>query len=141
MYDLFRMESVYTSHATPYGNFGLLLTGFYSDEVERTELDRVGGLWNPRFESARWAQRLHLAGDFVQPNDGSARLHTGLEVEIERRFVLRGGYRANYDTWGQTYGAGFRTELLAVDYAYQVNDNDFDPTHRISLRFSFPHTP
>jgi hypothetical protein len=230
MYDLFRMESAYTSHATPYGNFGLLLTGFYSDEIERTELDRVGevlgtfqpydlvgglswgrlfgtvmvgatgkviyeridaysgttwavdlgiahdtkidglriagaiqnlggdltlneqetalpqtirvgGLWNPRFESARWAQRLHVAADFVSPNDGQARLHTGLEVEIERRFVLRGGYRANYDTWGQTWGAGFRTELLAVDYAYQVNDNDFDPTHRISLRFNFPHMP
>jgi hypothetical protein len=42
MYDLFRMEAVYASHATPYGNFGLLLSGFYSDEVQRTELDRVG---------------------------------------------------------------------------------------------------
>jgi hypothetical protein len=228
MYDLFRMESAYATHATEYGTFGLMLTGFYSDEVERTELDRVGevlgtfqpydlvggvswgrlfgtvmvgvtgkviyeridaysgttwavdlgiahdtkidglrlgaaiqnlggditldeqstalpqvlrvgGVWNPRFDSARWAERLHLSTDFLAPNDGDARLHGGLEVEIERRFVLRGGYRAGYDTWGETFGAGFRNDLLALDYAFQGNQNDFDPTHRISLRFSFPH--
>jgi hypothetical protein len=228
MYDLFRMEALYASHATPHGTFGLMLTGFYSDEVERTELDRVGevlgtfqpydlvgglswgrlfgsvmigitgkviyeridaysgttwamdlgiahdtqidglrigaalqnlggditlneqatalprtvrigALWNPRFDGARWAERLHLNADFLSPNDGEARLHSGLEVEIERRFVVRGGYRAGYDTWGETFGAGFRNDLLAVDYAWQGNANDFDPTHRISLRFNFPH--
>jgi len=228
MYDLFRMESAYASHETPHGTFGLMLTGFYSDEIERTELDRVGevlgtfqpydlvggvswgrlfgtvmvgitgkaiyeridaysgttwaldlgiahdtkidglrigaalqnlggditlneqatalprtvrvgGLWNPRLESARWAERVHLSAEFLSPNDGQSRVHGGMEVEIERRFVLRGGYRAGYDTWGETFGAGFRNELLAVDYAWQGNANDFDPTHRISLRFNFPH--
>ena len=28
MYDLFRMEAVYASHATPYGNFGVLVRAF-----------------------------------------------------------------------------------------------------------------
>lgn len=228
MYDLFRMESIFASHATPYGTFGFLVTGFYSDEIDRTELDRVGevlgtfkpydlvggvawgkafgkvmfgasakavyeridaysgtafafdigvahdtainGLrigaaaqnlgtdltldeqptslptvfragadWNPRFESAAWARRLDLVAEFLAPNDGSARMHGGLEVEIERRFVLRAGYRAGYDTWGETFGAGFRNDLLAVDYAWQGNHNDFEPTHRISIRFAFEH--
>lgn len=228
MYNLFRMESVYVSHATPYGNFGMLLTGFYSDAVERTEVDRVGEvlgtfqpydlvgglswgkafgsvmlgatgkvvyeridaysgtafavdlgishdtrieglrlaaaiqnlgtdltlneeatalpqiiraglLWNPRFESAAWAERFRVNAEFLAPNDGDAKLHGGLELELERRFVIRGGYRAGYDTWGETFGAGFRNERLAVDYAWQANSNDFDPTHRISIRFDFPH--
>lgn len=232
MYDLFRMEAAYASHETPYGTFGLLLTGFYSDEIERTETDRVGEvfgtfqpydlvgglswghgfqtefglvmagitgkaiyeridaysgtalaadvgfaidtlidglrvgaafqhlgtdltldeastalpstlrggfLWNPRFESAQWARRAQLATDLIVPNDGDPKLHGGLEVQIERRFVVRGGYRAGYDTWGETFGAGFRNDLLAVDYAWQGNDNDFEATHRISVRFAFPH--
>lgn len=228
MYELFRMESFYASHATPYGSFGLLLTGFYSDQVERTEVDRVGEilgtfqpydlvggvawgnvfgsvmvgltgkviyeridaysgtafavdlgiahdtridglrlaavlqnlgtdltlneeatalpqifragvLWNPRLESARWARRILLSGEFLAPNDGDAKVHGGLEFELERRFLVRGGYRAGYDTWGETFGAGFRNGLLAVDYAWQANSNDFEPTHRISLRFEFPH--
>ncbi|RKZ08428.1 hypothetical protein DRQ53_02700 [bacterium] len=228
MYDLFRMESVFASHATPYGNFGLLLTGFYSDEVERTELDRVGEvlgtfqpydlvgglswgkafgtvmvgatakvlyeridaysgtafamdlgiahdsaieglrlgaavqhlgseltlneeatklptalragvLWNPQLDSAAWARRIDFSGEFLAPNDGSPHIHGGVEFELERRFVIRGGYRGNYDTWGETFGAGFRNEHLAVDYAWQGNQNDFDPTHRISIRFDFEH--
>ncbi len=228
MYSLFRMESFYASHATPYGNFGLLLTGFYSDAIDRTETDRVGEilgtfqpydlvgglawgkafgtvmlgltgkvvyeridaysgtafavdlgiahdtlieglriaaalqnlgtdltlneqatalprifraglLWNPRFESARWAQRVRLNGELLAPNDGKPKIHGGLEIELERRFVIRGGYRAGYDTWGETFGAGFRNERLAVDYAWQANSNDFEPTHRISIRFDFPH--
>ena len=228
MYELFRMESFYASHATPYGNFGLLLTGFYSDQVERTEVDRVGEilgtfqpydlvgglawgntfgsvmlgltgkviyeridaysgtafavdlgiahdtrieglrlaavlqnlgtdltlnekatalpqilraglLWNPRFESAGWARRLRINAEFLAPNDGEERAHGGLEVELERRFVVRGGYRAGYETWGETFGAGFKNERLAVDYAWQANSNDFEPTHRISIRFDFPH--
>ena len=228
MYSLFRMESFYASHATPYGNFGLLLTGFYSDAIDRTETDRVGEilgtfqpydlvgglawgkafgtvmlgltgkvvyeridaysgtafavdlgiahdtlieglriaaalqnlgtdltlneqatalprifraglLWNPRFESARWAQRFRLNGELLAPNDGKPKIHGGLEIELERRFVIRGGYRAGYDTWGETFGAGFRNERLAVDYAWQANSNDFEPTHRISIRFDFPH--
>lgn len=228
MYDLFRMEAAYASHETPYGTFGILLTGFYSDEVERTELDRVGEvlgtfqpydlvgglgwgktfgpvmlgvtakaiyeridaysgtafaadlgiahdtlidglrlgavvqnvgtdltldeqstslptvfrgglMWNPRLEAAPWARRARVSAEILAPNDGDPKLHGGLELEIERRFVIRGGYRAGYDTWGETFGAGFRTDLLSVDYAWQGNDNDFDPTHRISVRFDFPH--
>lgn len=228
MYNLFRMESVYASHATPYGNFGVLLTGFYSDEVERTELDRVGEvlgtfkpydlvgglawgkafgtvmfgvtakaiyeridayagtafaldlgiahdsaieglrlaaalqhvgsdltldeqptalptvaragvLWNPNFDSAAWARRFDLSAEFLAPNDGGAKLHSGVEFEIERRFVIRGGYRAGYDTLGETFGAGFRNEHLAVDYAWQGNQNDFEATHRFSIRFDFEH--
>jgi hypothetical protein len=100
---------------------------------------RAGAQWNPRFDGARWAERLLFNAEFLSPNDGDPKLHGGLELELERRFVIRGGYRAGYDTWGETFGAGFRNQHLAVDYAWQANDNDFDPTHRISLRFNFPH--
>ena len=39
---LFRAESFALAHATPYGNFGLLVSGFYSDELERTAAEPAG---------------------------------------------------------------------------------------------------
>ena len=39
---LFRRESLALSHATRIGTFGLSLNGFYSDDIERTELDGSG---------------------------------------------------------------------------------------------------
>ena len=39
---LFRRESLALSHATRIGTFGLSLNGFYSDELERTEIEGSG---------------------------------------------------------------------------------------------------
>jgi hypothetical protein len=39
---LFRSESFTLVHATPYGHFGLLVSGFYSDELERTAEEPAG---------------------------------------------------------------------------------------------------
>lgn len=227
---LFRQEALTLSHDTAYGSFGLLLSGFYSEDVERTELDRTGvalgtfrpydvvaglgyaidvrevslgittkflygridaysgstfavdlgiahdttieGLrlaavvqnlgpaltleeadttlprtiragfsYRPTFEGAALLDRTLWAAEIVSPNDGNSRLHAGLEVEIHESFVLRGGHRFNYDTWGPTFGAGFSRGSLHVDYAFMDNGNDFDTTHRISLRLAYLPTP
>lgn len=223
---LFRQESLTVSHHTPYGSFGLLLSGFYSEDIERTELDRTGvelgtfrpydvagglsyafdfrnasfgvttkflyeridaysgstfavdlgisadapleGLrmgavvqnlgpaltlqeeetplprtvragvaYRPVLVRAPWLDRTLWVGEIVTPNDGNARLHAGVEVKVHELFVLRGGHRFSYDTWGSTFGAGFARGPLFVDYAFMANDNDFDATHRISLRLAY----
>lgn len=223
---LFRQEALTVSHHTKYGSFGLLLSGFYSEDVERTELDRSGvelGTFRPydvagglsyaldfrnaslgittkflyeridAYAGSTFAVDLGIAadapleglrmaavvqnlgpaltlqeeeiplprtvraglayrpalrrapmlantlwvGEIVTPNDGNARLHAGVEVKVHELFVLRGGHRFSYDTWGSTFGAGFARGALHVDYAFMSNENDFDTTHRISLRLAY----
>ena len=41
-FGLFRQESLTLSHETPYGSFGVLFTGFYSDDIDRTAPEPVG---------------------------------------------------------------------------------------------------
>jgi hypothetical protein len=68
------------------------------------------------------------------PNDGNSRLHAGAEIRLHEMLALRAGHRFSYDTWGSTFGAGFRKGSLQVDYAYMANREDtFDATHRFSL--------
>ena len=224
---LFRQEALTLSHNTQYGSFGLILSGFYSEDIERTELDQtgvalgtfrpydvVGGIayafdfrnvslgattkflyeridahagstfaidlgiaadapleglrmaaviqnlgpeltlneeatllprtvragvaYRPAFEQARLLANTLWAAEIVTPNDGNGRLHAGLEVRVHESFVVRGGHRFNYDTWGSTFGAGFSRGPLFVDYAFMANDNDFDTTHRVSRRLASP---
>lgn len=225
-FGLFRQEALAISHRTEYGSLGLILSGFYSDDVDRTELDRTGvvlGTFRPydvvfglgyaievaevsvglvgkvvyeridaysgstgafdlgiahdaRIEGLRMAAvvqnlgrsltldeeafdlprtarvglsyRPHLEGlpqlrralgaaELVIPNDGNNRLHVGTEVELHESFTVRAGHRFAYDTWGATFGAGFARGPLSVDYAYMDNGNDFDDTHRFSLRLAY----
>ncbi len=94
---------------------------------------RVGGEFTPAVANGR----LSLAAELVSPNDGNARLHAGAEVWLHETFALRGGNRFSYDTYGPTFGAGFRRNILSIDYAFMVNDNDFDNNHRISLNVGY----
>lgn len=41
-FGLFRKESLTLSHETPYGNFGLLFSGFYSDDIDRRAPEPAG---------------------------------------------------------------------------------------------------
>jgi hypothetical protein len=41
-FGLFRKESAAVTHNTPHGTVGLLFSGFYSETLDRTTLDRVG---------------------------------------------------------------------------------------------------
>jgi hypothetical protein len=41
-FGLFRQEALTLSHETPYGSFGLIFSGFYSDDIDRTAPEPVG---------------------------------------------------------------------------------------------------
>lgn len=223
---LFRQEALTLSHSTPYGTVGLIFSGFYSEDIDRTELEqtgvtlgtfrpydvvggvayafdfrevsvgvttkflyeridayagstfaldlgiaadapleglrmaavvqnlgpaltldqeeielprtvRFGAAYRPIFERARALENTLWVAEIVTPNDGNGRLHAGVELRVHELFVVRGGHRFAYDTWGTTFGAGFSRGPLFVDYAFMANDNDFDTTHRISLRLAY----
>lgn len=223
---LFRQEALAVSHHTEYGSIGLLFSGFYSEDIDRTELDqtgvalgtfrpydvvgglayaldfrqvslgvttkflyeridayagstfafdlgiaadapleglrmaavvqnlgpaltldqeeielprtvRFGAVYRPMFEQVKALENTLWVAEIVAPNDGNSRLHAGVELRVHELFVLRGGHRFAYDTWGTTFGAGFARGPLFVDYAFMANDNDFDTTHRISLRLAY----
>jgi hypothetical protein len=225
---LFRKESFALGHSTDYGSFGLLFSGFYSKELDRTSDEPAGvkqgtfqpydvvigvgyafqfgeialgitgklvyeridlydgstgavdigvthkasvagltlgaalqnmgskmvlnqqefdlplllrlgaayGLQAAKLSSGR--ERLMLTGEVLVPNDGNSRLHAGAELFLHELFALRGGYRFSYDTFGATFGAGFRKDAFSLDYAYMGNrDDTFDASHRFSLSLGF----
>lgn len=68
----------------------------------------------------------------------SANLRLGMEVGFKERVFLRGGFDSGFETENMTAGAGFRLDMLTVDYAYagDILDND-EETHRISISARF----
>jgi hypothetical protein len=75
--------------------------------------------------------------DGVFPNDGDARVHLGVEGNYQKRFFVRTGYKAGYDTQGLTAGVGVGARRFEVDYAFSEMANDLGDGHRISLNLSF----
>ncbi len=60
----------------------------------------------------------------------------GLEYDFIKMFFLRLGYMSNRDEEGMTYGFGFQTFGLGVDYAY-TPFGVFDNVQRFSIKFTF----
>lgn len=75
--------------------------------------------------------------DGVFPNDGDGRAHLGLEGNYQRRFFLRVGYKAGYDSQGLTAGVGVGGRKFEVDYAFSEMSNDLGNGNRISLGLKF----
>ncbi len=66
---------------------------------------------------------LLLAVDAIHPRDFSERLNVGVEYSYLGLFIIRGGYRFNYDEGNMTAGAGVRYSLsnsmgIRVDVSY-----------------------
>lgn len=74
--------------------------------------------------------------DIVFPNDGDARIHLGVEGNYLRRFFLRAGFKAGYESQGATFGLGVSRRRFGVDYAFLLIDNDLGNSHRFSLALS-----
>lgn len=92
---------------------------------------RVGMAWSPAHLAAG---RLTVTGDLVFPNDTKEKAHLGLEWRLIPELTLRGGTKVNYDLQGWTAGAGFRTGVLGIDYAYEdTKIEGFDAGHKFSL--------
>jgi len=62
----------------------------------------------------------------------SSDLHLGVELQFQKRVMVRGGL----DAQNPTAGAGLRFGHLGFDYAWLGHD-DFDATHRVSVLASF----
>ena len=79
-----------------------------------------------------------LEGD--HPNDGTEKIHLGLDYSFLNMFTLRSGYRFNYDVQGLTFGLGFLYAINQyqgqMNYAY-VDFGDLKQVHMVSLGFSF----
>ena len=94
---------------------------------------RVGASWTPPTVG-----KLTVAGDVLMPNDTNEKAHVGAEYRLLPEFALRLGTRINYDNQGLTAGAGFRSGVLGVDYAYGESTVDgFDPGHKFSLNLAW----
>ncbi len=93
---------------------------------------RVGAAWSPVLGGDNGD--LTLTGDVVFPNDTTEKAHVGAEYRLLHEFALRVGTRLNYDNQGLTAGAGFRTGILGVDYAYgESTVEGIDDGHKFSL--------
>jgi len=78
--------------------------------------------------------------DALHSNDYSERLMMGAEYTFLNRFIVRGGYRFNYDEGNLSFGIGANTSVYGfnfqIDYSYVKNDY-LDSPHRISLMMNF----
>lgn len=91
---------------------------------------RVGGSFVPDFGG----KKLTLTADVLFPNDTSEKAHVGTEFRLVPELALRLGTQINYDNQGLTAGAGFKTGILGVDYAYGASKVDgFDDGHKFSI--------
>ena len=81
-----------------------------------------------------------LSTEAINTNDFNERLHFGLEYTFNELFVLRGGYRLNYDEGNWSVGAGLNPEIGGVrmrfDYAY-VGYSFLAAPQRLSVSFAF----
>lgn len=81
-----------------------------------------------------------LSAEAINTNDFNERLHFGLEYTFNELFVLRGGYRLNYDEGNWSLGAGLNPEVGGVrmrfDYAY-VGYSFLAAPQRLSVSFAF----
>ncbi|MEW6609494.1 MAG: PorV/PorQ family protein, partial [bacterium] len=81
--------------------------------------------------------RLILAADLTQPADNDCRINLGTEYILTSNLALRCGYTSKNDLDnGFSFGAGFKFNILQLDYAY-VPYGNLENTHRISVSFYF----
>ncbi|MBN1594911.1 PorV/PorQ family protein [candidate division FCPU426 bacterium] len=59
-------------------------------------------------------------------------VHLGLEYELGGIFFARGGYKQGYDLDNVTFGAGFKINIIQLDYALGLK-GDLGMNHYISL--------
>ena len=84
-------------------------------------------------------ESLTYAIEFTHPNDGPEKINVGARYIFNKMLTLRGGYRANYDEEGLTFGAGFNLPLggmaTRIDYAF-VDFGRLQQVHMVSIGLS-----
>jgi hypothetical protein len=126
IYHVSRVEGL--KLAAVVGNLGKPMK-FLEEEYALPRYVKVGGSYARGIAAIRGGVQLAL--DLVFPNDGDGRQHAGVEFDYERRFFLRAGYKAGYESQGATFGLGARHREFSVDYAWLPVGNDLGDSHRI----------
>ncbi len=80
-------------------------------------------------------QSLRVSIDATHFRDHPEQIKVGLDYQVMKTFSLRGGYVANNDEDGFTFGAGVSRSGIAFDYAY-TPFGVFDKVQRMTARFS-----
>ncbi|MFC1512693.1 PorV/PorQ family protein [bacterium] len=94
---------------------------------------RIGASYNRNI----FAQSFLIAADIVMPNDNDTYFCTGLEYWIKDIIAFRTGFRSGLDVGeGLRLGAGFKTSMFLLDYAF-AGFGELGDTHRISLSVRF----
>ncbi len=112
------------------GNVGAPMK-FIDEEYALPRYIKVGGAYER--ETAALRGRFLLTLDGVWVNDGDPKQHLGAEYMYQRTLALRAGYKAGYDSYGGTFGAGILYKGLQIDYAFLLVRNDLGDNHRFSL--------
>jgi|WetSurMetagenome_2_1015567.scaffolds.fasta_scaffold20978_4 hypothetical protein len=79
-----------------------------------------------------------LASDAVFPNDGTPKVHMGMEYTYRRLVSVRAGYKSNYDLQGPTFGFGVMYRNLRFDYAFMPVEDVMGDIHRFSINVLSP---
>ena len=72
----------------------------------------------------------------VRPNDADEQYNTGVEYELNRTFMLRAGYKFNYDAENVAAGVGMRLQVIGIQGSLDYGYNYFrwlSGTHSLSL--------
>jgi len=115
------------------GNLGKPMK-FLEEEYALPRYVKVGGSYARDIAAIRGGVQFAL--DLVFPNDDDGRQHVGVEFDYERRFFLRAGYKAGYDSQGATFGLGARHREFSLDYAWLPVGNDLGDSHRFGIGLS-----
>jgi opacity protein-like surface antigen len=88
-----------------------------------------------------YQNRLTMAIEARDPNDNIGQFSVGGEYSYSEKFLLRGGYKFNYEEEGLTLGGGLRlnptaSTSLVFDYAW-ADFGKLQSTHRFSIGLKF----
>ncbi len=108
-----------------------------SEEYSLPQIFRVGIAFDPwRDETHRFTTSIS-ADD---PNDNRSRIGLGAEYAFMESYMLRGGYKINYDEDSFTLGAGAILKVMSttsrLDYAFS-QFGDLGSAHTLSFTFIF----
>lgn len=99
----------------------------------------LGGAFTPELSRDL---RLVVSGAGSLEAGGISRIQAGAEAVFEGRYAVRAGYQFDLvdNQWeglnGLTLGAGYRWEVLSLDYAF-LPMGDLGTSHRLSLSYHF----
>ena len=126
----------------PGGNYDLEVYGGNTIEKEYQKFSpptmfQIGFAFEPLQKPHH---RVTLSSQLNHPTDNSEHISFGTEYAFDETFMLRGGYKVNYDEEQYSLGAGAKFDLwfgkLSADYAF-VAYSQLDNTNRFTFTASF----